>query len=469
MGQRPFTITPIEPARRGTNTPCLTLTYRPVSALKLHERNPRQHSPRQVRQIARSIQTFGFNVPILVDAEDRVIAGHGRVLACRHLGWTEVPTIRLDHLSAEQARAFMLADNRLAEVATWDDRLLGETLRDLAAVELDFDLEVIGFEVAEIDLRIADLEVTPSAEPDPADAPSPAPSGPAVTQPGELWLLGRHRLLCASALDPAAYPVLMRGGPPAAMVFTDPPYNVPIAGHVSGLGAIQHREFAMAAGEMTRPEFTAFLETALGLAARHSRDGALHYICMDWRHMGELLAVGQEVFTELKNLCVWAKDNAGMGSLYRSQHELVFVFKCGTAAHRNNVELGRHGRHRSNLWSYPGVNSFGRQSEEGNLLALHPTVKPIRLVADAILDCTARGEVVLDPFLGSGTTLLAAERVGRCARGLELDPLYVDTAIRRWQALTGDAARHAASGQSFDTLAEARQAQAESNEADHVA
>jgi hypothetical protein len=228
---------------------------------------------------------------------------------------------------------------------------------------------------------------------------------------------------------------------------------VPIQGHVSGLGAIQHREFAMATGEMSEADFITFLTNVLGLSARYSRDGSLHYICMDWRHLPELQAAGDAVYTEQKNLCVWVKDNPGMGSFYRSQHELVLVFKHGTAAHRNNIQLGRHGRNRSNVWNYPGVNSFRRTSDEGDLLALHPTVKPVKLVADAILDASARGDVVLDPFLGSGTTLIAAERVGRRCRGIELDPLYVDTIVRRWQALTGDVARHAVTDLRFDDTA----------------
>ncbi|WP_372625114.1 site-specific DNA-methyltransferase [Falsiroseomonas sp.] len=377
----------------------LSIAYHAIAGLKLNDRNPRVHSPRQIRQLAHSIKTFGFNGAVLIDREGGVIAGHARILACQQLGWTEVPTICLDHLSPDEARAFMIADNRLAETSTWNEQLLAETLRDLSLVDLDFSLEVTGFEMAEIDLRIESLDAAPKREDDPADAPATLPTGPAVSHLGDLWKLGRHRLLCGNALDEAAYAQLM-AGKRAAMVFTDPPYNVPIAGHVSGLGAVQHREFAMASGEMSATEFTAFLRSALGPAARHSRDGALHFVCMDWRHMPELLAAGGEVYSELKNLCVWAKDNAGMGSLYRSQHELVFVYKSGRASHRNNVELGRHGRHRSNLWSYPGVNSFGRRGEEGSLLALHPTVKPVALVADAILDCSARGDLVLDPFLG---------------------------------------------------------------------
>jgi DNA modification methylase len=238
----------------------------------------------------------------------------------------------------------------------------------------------------------------------------------------------------------------------AATVITDPPYNVRIDGHASGLGAVHHRPFPMASGEMDRAQFTAFLSQTCRNLAAFSFDGALHYIFMDWRHAEELLAAGRDVYGELINLCVWTKHNAGMGSLYRSQHELVFVFKHGRNGHRNNVQLGQFGRNRTNVWHYPGANSFARCGEEGNLSALHPTVKPVAMIADAILDCSARGDIVLDGFLGSGTTVIAAERTGRRCYGLELDPGYVDTIIRRWQALTGGSARHAASGRSFDDL-----------------
>ena len=365
---------------------------------------------------------------------------------------TEVPTLCLDHLTPAQARAFMIADNRLTEIATWDDRLLAQQLKDLSLLGLDFSLEVTGFEMGEIDLRIASLEDLPEPDDDPADAVPELPAGPPVSKIGDLWLLGRHRILCGNALDAAAFAALM-GEERAAMVFTDPPYNVPIDGHASGLGAIHHRPFPMASGEMDQAEFTAFLGQAFRNLAAFSVDGSLHYVCMDWRHLEELLAAGREAYGELKNLCVWVKDNAGMGSLYRSQHELVFVFKHGRNGHRNNVQLGQFGRNRSNVWHYPGANSFARCGEEGNLLALHPTVKPVAMVADAILDCSARGDIVLDAFLGSGTTVIAAERTGRRCYGLELDPAYVDTIVRRWQALTGGSARHAASGRSFDDLA----------------
>jgi DNA modification methylase len=429
----------------------LEITYRLVDGLKPDPANPRRHSKKQVRQIANSIQTFGFNVPVLIDRDNNVIAGHGRLLACRELGWTEVPTLCLDHLTSAQARAFMIADNRLSEIAAWDDRLLAQQLKDLSLLGLDFNLEVIGFEMGEIDLRIASLEDVPDRADDPADAVPEVPAGPPLSKIGDLWLLGRHRVLCGNALDAATFAVLM-GQERAAMVFCDAPYNVAIDGHASGLGAIHHRPFPMASGEMDRTEFTTFLGEAFRNLAAFSVDGSLHYLCMDWRHVEELLAAGRDAYGELKNLCVWVKDNCGMGSLYRSQHELVFVFKQGRGSHRNNVQLGQFGRNRSNVWHYPGANSFARCGEEGNLLALHPTVKPVAMVADAILDCSARGDIVLDSFLGSGTTVIAAERTGRRCYGLELDPAYVDTIVRRWQTLTGGSARHAASGRSFDDL-----------------
>jgi len=404
--------------------------------LKPDPTNARQHSKKQIRQIANSIKAFGFNVPILVDRYDNVIAGHGRLLACRELGMTEVPTLCLEHLTEAQIRAFMIADNRLTEISTWDEQMLAEQLQELSLLDLDFDIEVTGFEMGEIDLRIASLEDEAEPGEDPADALPELPARPPISKRGDLWNLGRHRVLCGNALDRADFAALM-GEEQAVSVFTDPPYNVPIHGHASGLGSIHHRPFPMASGEMDTAEFTAFLrQVCLNLAA-FSTEGSLHYICMDWRHLGELLAAGRDAYGELKNLCVWIKDNGGMGSLYRSRHELIFVFKHGRNGHRNNVQLGQFGRNRSNVWHYPGANSFSRHGEEGNLLALHPTVKPVAMIADAILDCSARGDIVLDAFLGSGTTVIAAERTGRRCYAMELDPAYVDTTIRRWQALTG--------------------------------
>jgi DNA modification methylase len=442
------------PARENSPMPNLNLmiVYHRIETLKLDPANPRLHSKKQIRQIARSMRTFGFIVPVLVDAELNVIAGHGRLLAGRELGITEVPTLCLAHLTPAQARAFAIADNRLTEIASWDDKLLAEQLKELSLLDLDFNIELTGFEVGEIDLRIASLEDVPDSADDPADAIPELPGRSSVSKQGDLYILGKHLVLCGSALDPAEFVTLM-GEERAAMVFTDPPYNVPIDGHASGLGAIHHRAFPMASGEMDKAAFTNFLSQATRNLVAFSADGSIHFICMDWRHVEELLAAGHDAYGELKNLCVWVKSNGGMGSLYRSQHELVFVFKHRHDGHRDNVQLGRFGRNRSNVWHYPGVNSFARCGEEGNLLALHPTVKPVAMVADAILDCSARGDIVLDSFLGSGTTVIAAERTGRRCYGLELDPGYVDTVVRRWQAQTGGSAHHAASGRCFDDLA----------------
>jgi DNA modification methylase len=375
----------------------LQVIYRPIGELKPDPANPRLHAKKQIRQIANSVRTFGFNVPVLTDADLNVIAGHGRLLAGHELGMTEVPTLCLEHLTPAQIRAFMIADNRLTEIARWDDQLLGEQLKDLSLIGLDFDIEVTGFEMGEIDLRIASLEDEPDPTDDPADAIPELPVRPPLSKIGDLWHLGRHRVLCGNALEPADFAVLM-GEERAAVAFTDPPYNVPVDGHASGLGAIHHRPFPMASGEMDKAAFTAFLSQACQNLAALSADGSIHFICMDWRHLDELLAAGRAAYGELKNLCVWVKDNGGMGSLYRSQHELVLVFKHGRNGHRNNVQLGQFGRNRSNVWHYPGANSFARGGEEGNLLALHPTVKPVAMVADALLDCSARGDIVLDPF-----------------------------------------------------------------------
>ncbi|BCT67387.1 DNA methyltransferase [Nitrosospira sp. NRS527] len=423
----------------------LSIRYQPITALHLDPRNPRVHTSQQIRKIGQSIESFGFNVPVLIDDTGKVLAGHGRVMASQKLGWAAVPTIQLSHLTSEQARAFSIADNRLTEIAEWDDQLLAQSLRELAAVDLDFSIEATGFTMGEIDLRIDDPALGKAAEPDPADRIEEIVTNHPVSQTGDLWQLGRHRLLCGNAPRPENYAVLLEDRQ-ANMVFTDPPYNVPINGHVSGKGVMQHREFAMAAGEMTEAEFADFLTEVFRCLVRHTLSGSLHYLCMDWRHIHEITAAGKAAYSGLKNLCVWVKDNGGMGSLYRSRHELVFVFKNGTAQHRNNVQLGTYGRYRTNVWEYPGAHTLSRQGEEGNLLALHPTVKPVQMVADAMLDCSARGDLVLDPFLGSGTSLIAAERVGRICLGMELDPGYVDVAIRRWQTHTGAEAIHAASG-----------------------
>jgi len=408
--------------------------------------NPRKHIATQIRAIARSIETFGFNAPILIDKNKQIVAGHGRYEAAKLLGYERVPAILLDHLTETQAKAYMLADNQLTDRSSWDDAALALHLKELSELALDFDIEAIGFEPPEIDFRIQSLDT--GEEVDTADE-FDAAAGPAVSLVGDLWLLNKHRLYCGSALDAMGYDAIL-GSTKAAIVFTDPPYNVKIDGHVCGNGETKHREFAMASGEMTEDEFTLFLTKTLEFASSHTAPGALIYVCMDWRHMGEVLAAGRATCCDLLNLCVWVKRNGGLGSFYRSMHELVFVFRNGKQAHLNNVQLGRFGRNRTNVWNYPGANGFVRKGKE-RTLELHPTVKPIALVSDAILDTTKRGDIVLDPYLGSGTTILAAERTDRCCSGIEIDPLYVDTAIRRWESITGYRARHI-SGKTFAEL-----------------
>jgi DNA modification methylase len=429
----------------------LKIVYRPTGDLTPYAGNARTHSDKQIVQIAASIRKFGFTNPVLIDQRGEIVAGHGRVAAARQLGLARVPTIMLGHLTAAERRAYVIADNRLAELAGWDRDILRIEFQALAEMDLDFDLEITGFETGELDLLLDDSDEPQS---DPADdAPAPEP-GQAVTQAGDVWLLGPHRLICGDARSAETYAALMRGER-ARAVFTDPPYNVKIDGHVCGSGTVKHREFAMASGEMDQASFTAFLEASLGAMAAVSADGAIHFVCMDWRHLGELQASGGRVYSELKNLVIWAKTNGGMGTFYRSRHELVFVYKVGTAPHTNTFGLGEHGRYRTNVWDYPGVNSFGGSQKD---LALHPTVKPTALVADAIKDVTRRGEIVLDGFGGSGTTLIAAERTGRVARLVELDPIYCDVICRRYAALTSEPARLEVSGASFEDVAQDRRA-----------
>ena len=423
----------------------LTIEYRPIDTLTPRASNPRTHSKAQLAQIARSIEQFGFTNPVLIDEDGGIIAGHGRVIAATDLGMSEVPCVTLDNLSEAQLRAYVIADNRLAENAGWDRELLGIEFAYLDELGLDFDLTITGFELPEIDILLDEHAHAGAEVADPDEDIIQQISGDPVTREGDIWVMGEHRLICGNALEADSYDRLL-GAERAQMVFTDPPYNVPIAGHVSGLGQRQHREFAFASGEMSEEQFTAFLTQACQHMAARTDDGSIHFICMDWRHVSELLAAGKAAYDELKNLCVWAKTNGGMGSLYRSQHELVFVFKAGSAPHINNVELGKHGRNRINLWSYAGVNSFGEGRED---LALHPTVKPIAMVSDAIRDCSHRGGLVLDPFAGSGTTLIAAHKTGRRARAIELDPHYCDVIIKRMQQICGIEAQLEATGESW--------------------
>ena len=434
----------------------LEVRQRAIDGLHAWEANPRSHPEKHVTQLARSIKTFGFNCPVLIDAYDNVVAGHGRLLAAAKLGWTEVPTIVLEHLTASQVQAYRIADNRLTELSEWNERLLAQELKLLHDADLDFDLTDIGFELPEIDLRIQGLSLDEGER----DSP-PVPShGETASQLGDVWCLGPHRLVCGNALDASAYAALLQSRR-AHLVVSDLPFNRSVTRELSHNGKVRHDEFPMASGEMSSSEFSEFLATTFTQMQANLEDGALIYVFMDWRGIKEILAAGEVARLELKNLVVWNKGTGGMGSFYRSQHELIFLFKSGRGSTVNNVQLGRFGRNRSNVWDYPGSKAFPRSGTEGDLLALHPTIKPVALIADAILDASERGAVVLDPFVGSGTTLLACEQTGRQGRALELDPRYVDLTILRWELMTGQLAVHEGTGLTREALRQQRAEEAQ--------
>lgn len=408
----------------------LAVRYRPIAELIPDPRNARTHSKRQVEQIQASIREFGFTNPILADPEGRLIAGHGRLLAAKAIGMSTVPVIDLDGLSDEQKRVLRLADNKIALNAGWDMEILQTEIAELTTMDIGVDLILSGFSTVEIDVILKGSD-------DPDDEIIPAVPLTPRTCPGDIWILGNHRVGCGDGRDESFLRRVVGEGAAIDVAFLDPPYNVKISGHANAKG--RHREFAMASGEMTQDQFRTFLTETLGVAARVSRNGAVHFVCMDWRHLDDVSAACRNIYGDLLNLCVWNKSNAGMGSLYRSKHELVFVYPVGDAPHLNMVELGKHGRNRTNIWDYASVNSLRGSRRED--LALHPTVKPTGLVADAIRDVTRHGDLVLDIFLGSGTTLIAAERTGRSFRGLDIDPAYVDVALERWSAITGQEPR----------------------------
>lgn len=397
-----------------------------IDSLKPYKNNPRKHSDKQIAQIVRSIKTFGFTIPILVDEKNQILAGHGRWLAAIKAGIKEVPVVQAENLTEAQKKAYIIADNKLAENSVWDTDLLSVELKGIALIDDNFDLSITGFDAPEVDLLF--FEESDKKHPEKEEIPINIP--PKV-KTGEIWALGLHRLYCGDSLQKESYSRLL-GQEKADIVIADSPYNVKIDGHARSKGG--YKEFAMASGEMSEAEFIFFLKKAFANMSEYSKDGSLHYAFIDWRHMSEILSAGK-IYSELKNLCIWNKLSGGMGSLYRSQHELVFVFKKGTAPHTNNIELGKHGRYRTNVWNYPGIFINNKVNKEN--IKLHPTVKPVGLLADILLDASKRGDIVLDPFGGSGSTLLAAERTGRKARIIEIDPHYCDVTIYRWEKMTG--------------------------------
>lgn len=404
----------------------IEVVYRPLASLTPDPRNARTHPRRQIEQIKASIIAFGFTNPLLTDEEGKLIAGHGRLIAARELGLADVPVIQLAGLTEPQKRVLRLADNKIALNAGWDIEILKLELADLSLPDIEIDLGLTGFSSGEIDVLLREAN-------DPDDEAIPAVPVDPRTRPGDIWQLGEHRIGCGDGRDVGFLRQVIGQDTQVDAAFLDPPYNVKINGHANAKG--RHREFAMASGEMTPNAFRAFLSETLGSCVAVSKPGAVHFVCMDWRHMDDVSQVGSTLYDPLLNICVWNKSNAGMGSLYRSKHEMVFVYRVPGAPHYNAVELGKHGRNRTNVWDYASVNSMRGSRRED--LALHPTVKPVAMVADALCDVTRQGELVLDIFLGSGTSLVAAERVGRRFRGVDIDPAYIDVALSRWTSLTG--------------------------------
>lgn len=415
------------------------IEYVATGTLVPNPRNARTHSAKQIAQIGASIDRFGWLVPIVADEHGLIAAGHGRWEAARKRGLGEVPVIRARFLSDEDRRAFALAENRIAELSGWDEDILGEELKTL--FEGGYEIEITGFSIGDLDISV------PLASQE--EAPVLEQSGPNVSQVGDLWRIGEHRLICGDARDVNIWEALL-GDERASLVFADAPFNLPIDGFVSGNGRNRHRDFVMGAGEMSPPEFTAFLRAVFRNCVRFSASGSIHYQCMDWRHARELLDAADGVYGEFKQLIVWVKDNGGQGAFYRSRHELVFVFKAGKGKHINNFGLGETGRYRTNVVEYAGANTFrkGRNAD----LAAHSTVKPTALVADFLLDCSNRGDLVVDPFSGSGTTLIAAHRTGRRGAAIELDPGYVDVTLERLRAVTGSEPVLDDDGRGFDAI-----------------
>ena len=427
----------------------MVIEYIATALLQTYSRRMRRHAQSKIRRLAKFIEKSGVVMPLLIDKDNFIILGNARFEALKLLGIDPIPVIRVTHLDETMIRALILADNQFAINAEWYKEALREELNYLAPLILELGLELVdlGFETPQIDLIIGDKDFTGADELAPTDAP-------VVTKAGYVLLLGRHKLICGDARDENVYVTLM-GGETAAMIFADLPYNVPIDGHVSGKGAIQHKEFVMASGEMSPEEFISFMATIFTLLMRFSKDGSIHFHCMDWRHSLEILTAAKQTGYSYINMPVWVKHTGGMGSLYRSQHELVHAFKSGTAPHINNVMLGKFGRNRTNVWNYEGANSFRAERKED--LTLHSTPKPVDMVADAIKDCSNRNDIVLDPTAGSGTVVIAAERTGRVARMIEIDAAYCDVIVRRWQNCTGQKAVLASTGQTFDELAAAQE------------
>lgn len=424
----------------------------PIEKAIFYDDNPRLHPERQITMIEASIRKFDMVNPILVTPNNEIIAGHGRVIAARRLGMKSIPAIMLPHLSEAEVKAFRVADNAIALKGEWSIELLAQEIELVASLDLDFDPIEIGMETGEIDFLISSTKQKATTQLPPALVAEPDRSTPAIARIGDVFTIGRHIIVCGNSIDPKVYHSAM-GSRLADAVISDMPWNLP-AKAISGLGAIKHRDFLMAAGEMSAPEFAAFTETVLSNQAMFAKPGALCFQFINWRSVDVVIAGGKKNVGDLVNICVWVKPSGGMGSLWRSRHELVCVFRVQGGKSKNNVELGKHGRNRSNVWEYASPSGFGPERQK---LKLHPTCKNEKMIGDAIMDCTDRNDLILDAFLGSGTTILAAHETGRIGVGIELDPYYVDLAVGRISVATGETAIHT-DGRSFDQLRAERSA-----------
>jgi DNA modification methylase len=434
-------VTHAPPHRRNDLAPLLQYEMAPTESLKPASRQVRRRDAKQSARLIASLDRFGLCRPILITSDSTIVEGHGLWEAAKARGIEQVPCLVIDHLDADELRLLPIALNRVGETGAWDLEALRVEFAELTV--LGCDLVETGFEMAEIDALM--LEDGDECE----DAPlSPSPEMRAISRLGDVWILGEHRLIQGDAREASVYDQLMDPSEQARLVLTDEPFNVANVGHVTGNP--NHREFAMAHGEMGRDEFADFNRLWMSTALARLVDGGLLATFIDWRSVDLIIACGRDLGLSLLNFVVWAKSNGGQGSLWRSHHELLPVFKKGDVPHVNNVELGRHGRWRSNVWTYPGGSSLGSDSRDG--LDLHPTVKPRVLLEDALLDVTDRGDVVIDCFAGSGSTLLAADAVGRRCRAIEIDGPYCAVVIRRWREITGGEAVLESTGERFDEV-----------------
>ena len=397
-----------------------------IKDLKPNKNSARLHSEKNKHVLCSAVQHFKILNPPMVDQNKNIIAGNLRYEVAKELGYEEIQVIQIEHLSKDDIRAFIIAENKIAEMAGWDKEILKIDLQYLT--DIGYDTSLTGFEVAEIDLIINDIVIDSTSDDELPDDSEIIPR----SKLGDKWQLGKHILVNGDALDRNYYEYLLQEEK-ADTAFVDYPYNVKIQGNVTT--KTNHKEFYQASGEMSKSEFTTFLKTAMTLQKEFSKDGSIHFGCMDWKHIEEIITAGNSVFDELKNVCIWDKGTAGLGSLYRSQYEMIFVYKNGTAPHVNNIQLGTYGRYRTNIWTYQGMHVSNPQAAE--LLKWHPTPKPVGLILDALKDCSKPNDIVLDNFAGSGSTLIAAERVQRRARLIEIDPHYCDIIIHRFETLTG--------------------------------